>query len=435
MHSKIHHLRAMRTLNRAGGASFTRFLSILDQALFALGNFILGLALARSATDIEVAGFGLGLALALSLYGVIRPLHILPLALMPATRAQHQAATVWTRHLILLAALIILGIFVIAVMGVVSCPPLWRNSAISALVLLCLYLQVDMHRAWSLKSGTVTRPCYISGLFVAVIISLAVALVQGAIHFHQVIGGVALFTVFLICSSISRDQWSQRNLRRGFRWWRGRIQRDGIGAILSAIGPIGYTHAPLWILAVLAHPAAVAGLVAIRTLMQPFNLILRAMDNVDKHHLSTINMHAEKEVLSRTLWRQCRLYTFIWGGMMAGVVAIGTTLISLAYADRYEGALPFLFAFAGCAWLFALTLPIEGVVLRQRRWHAYNSIRLWAGVMGMGITTLLVPTFGAGGAMAGIVVGHALAVLAGVWMLRDLAGRPSTAYSAPVTNG
>ncbi len=212
-----------------------------------------------------------------------------------------------------------------------------------------------------------------------------------------------------------RDMWLIKLLNLGLA---GQIDVLLLGLLASDPAAIGYYNlaalmiARLWVL-VIGWAGALNSIIA------------------------TVAVERGQEGLQRYFAYYYRFNLLLIGVTMAGLLVISTPLVILLFGNRYGSValLVKLFviqqlinALAGGTFTQAF-LNVKGRQNITLRWNAFYSL------LNILLDLLLIPPFGALGAVIATTVANSLASLTGFWLLRDLFGNLSWAFSVKILLG
>jgi O-antigen/teichoic acid export membrane protein len=195
-------------------------------------------------------------------------------------------------------------------------------------------------------------------------------------------------------------------------------------AVGSHLGYSGYNFGVQALLAALAGPAAVGVFHACRTLVQPVTVLQSAMDGVDKPRAAEAWATLGRPALRRVLWR-----SFGWMAVpalpfLAFVALAATPLLGWLYGPAYAGAQAVVVAWCAVAACSLVSQPVESGLYVTRRPRALFLARTGAALLSLAAALLLVPSFGAVGALLAMALGFALAAAFGSLALSRLPALP-----------
>jgi O-antigen/teichoic acid export membrane protein len=199
------------------------------------------------------------------------------------------------------------------------------------------------------------------------------------------------------------------------RDWR----RYGTASVLQAGSYAGAQHVPVMILAGISGAAEVAGLVAMRSLTQPLQVVIRSLDAADKNKFRAQGGNTAAGA-RRVFWRTAGLYALIGLVAVAVLALFSTLIIHIAYGTKYSGLDGIMVSWGVYFLLLALTLPIQSVVYVADRQKAFTPWTMVSAVVGTLAASLLCPGYGAWGAMAATLVATAVNVGGGAFTIRRI---------------
>jgi O-antigen/teichoic acid export membrane protein len=383
--------------------------AIGDQIVVSLTNFVLAIAMGRAFSAEEFASFGIGLSIGLMVQGLQRHAVTIPLMLRPADRIARRHRAILAEQYWLVLAVVTVGVLAVAAAWHMNLGRYGHLIALSSLVSLIVYLQLEFSRTFLVKTG---RPWFLiasAGWYCVVALALAGAALSHRIGYETVLfvlgGAMALHALSLMMIAGS-PQWS-----RGWRLLRHDIRRYGGWSAAATLTYSGYNHVPLLLLGALAAPVHAAVFVATRSLMQPLQIIQRGLDIADKSAFAGV---ARKPYARETLKL---ILTFSAFYMLIGVVycaaagLLANDLITLAYGSKFSDAESALFAWLPVYVLMGLSLPLETLVYARRDFRHYFLLRGLASVVAIALSLPLLMMFYETGAIAACAAGWLLAAL------------------------
>jgi O-antigen/teichoic acid export membrane protein len=285
-----------------------------------------------------------------------------------------------------------------------------------------IYFQSEFDRVMQIKHDRPWDPVATSLAFLLVNLGLGAAAALLQLPFLGFMAGLCAFCALKglwLVATIARPRFRQ-GWRLLVRDLRGKMGWASLGAV--AYG--GYNHAPIFILGATAAPIHTAGFVAMRSLMQPLQVIIRSLDVVDKHLFGKAS-GASRSGMKRVFLRTLAIYGG-FGALVALVVFVaGDAIVSLAYGAKYEGFHFTLVGWAVASMVMVMTAPIESVVFTAGRMRGYMSQRLIAGVVGVTAAAVLCPLFQDRGAIVATLIGWLVALGAGLWLALSILRRPA----------
>lgn len=192
-------------------------------------------------------------------------------------------------------------------------------------------------------------------------------------------------------------------------------------AVLSHIGFSGYNFGIQSLLGAMAGPAAVGVFLATRTLMQPVNTFIGAMDSIDKPKAAS----RYSKFGRRGLFGALRRALLVLLGLSVPYVVIASGyadwLLELAYAGRYTEQTHVVWLWGGVALAMVFAQPIESGLYIIRRTREMFFSRLGAAVLSIICAPWLIITWGVSGALMAILLGFIVAAIAGITILKRYA--------------
>jgi O-antigen/teichoic acid export membrane protein len=399
------------------GSLAGRGLLLLDQVAFSLGNFALTIILARLYSNTEFGAYGVALSITLVVQFIQRSLYVVSLSLMSQRRARRYLPAILAEHLLIAGSAALLaalgaGLLVACGVGRASI-----DLAMSILVCTVIYFQAEFDRALLVKRGAFAGALALSLVYLALVLALgalAKRLNIGFEAFMTLLGaGCALKGAWLALLRVApRWPWGLRMIVADWRHY-------GWPAVMQAATSLGTQHAPVLILSTLRGSAAVAGLVAMRSLTQPLMLVTRSLDAADKNRVRQLT-RGSTAALRRVFWRTTVLYAGIGLAAITVLAAFPEHIIRLAYHEKYAG-----FGWVMVAWgvysaLLGVCMPTQSVIYVLGRQKAFARLTVVNACVGTGLALALCPSFGVAGAIIAIVVSMATFVVGGMLIIRDL---------------
>jgi O-antigen/teichoic acid export membrane protein len=395
----------------------TRGLSALDQALVSLANAALAIGLARVFSAEEFAGYGIGISAALIIQSIQRSGFVIPLSLLPTPKVRVMARAILAEHLILLIAALVpvlIGVIIFESMGFAT--RLSHAVGLSFVACLLFFFQLDFDRVVLLKAGRIVQSALWSLAYAALCAGLLALALYGLISFDRLIVALIIFQLVKLCALAAMT--GAPMMRLGWRLLKRDMQHYFGWATLGAISYSGYSHVPLFVLGAVAAPIHAAAFVAMRSLMQPLQVVVRSLDLIDKHVLGAAGAQegvaGERRVFRRTLL----VYTLLGLGFAVPICFFAKPLVALVYGAKYQGFEPGLYAWAVVFVFLVVTSPLESMVYARKKVGAYF---LWRSVAGVIATISAYPlclTYGYLGAILACVLGWVIAFIGNLWLVR-----------------
>lgn len=394
-----------------------RALSLLDQLLFSIANFILMLTLARYYSSAEVAGYGIGLSIALIIQGTQRNLYVVQNSVLSPDIFRRRTPKIVGQHLIIWGFVIAVELLVASFLLLLHFDAYHLAILYATIVCSLIYAQLDFDRICLLKHKKYRAPLEASAVFLFLNLMVFFAASRSYIGFSTVmllVGGYAVLKILRLVMLMGRPDF--------FWGWR-LVKRDGrkylASSVLGVVGSTGFSHVPLFVLSVVSPPLHAAAFVALRGLMQPLGIVIRSLDIIDKN-LSLSKGVQTSLLLKRVFWKQFTLYGVVAAGAVIGTAVLGPFVLSLFYGDRYLDFYGVLLGWAGVFSAITITFPLETIIVKRNRLVQYNLWRLLAGAVGVVLAFYLCPLYGAVGAILACLGGWVFSVLFAIWIVRDV---------------
>lgn len=394
-----------------------RAISFLDQLLFSVGNFLLAVTFARYYSDTEVAGFGIALSIAMMIQGAQRTWYIVQNSVLPPSLFCHRTAKTLGHHLIVLGFLLGLEILLGATVLAFFPGDLSLDTVGSTLCLTLIYAHLDFERIAFLKHKKYLDPLIASAAFFVLAGGLFFAVPEWQIGFLTSLALVSLYAILKITRLIFLTE--KPDFVRGWAMTRSSLRKHLAPALLGIAGATGYTHVPLFVLNSVAAPIHGAAFTALRSLMQPLNIVIRSLDVIDKNVFQA-GTGTDLKALRTAFLRQFALYGGISAATILATPFFGEMLLHILYGDKYGAFADTLIYWAVLFACMTVTLPIETVIVKRGLLKAYNLWRLVAGGVGAVLAMFLCAPLGLTGAVISYMSGWVLSVLLALWLIRDV---------------
>ena len=380
----------------------TRLASFLDQALISLGNFAITIALARIYIPEDFAGFGIGLAISLTLAGAYRTSFAVPNALLSESRFRRRARAIAAQHLLVVISLSALALAAIAIAWAFDPPPLVMASFLGFFATAPLYLSLESDRLLGFRVGGPLVPLAMSSLYLLLVGGVAAAGLWFGLPFPAAmlaLGFAGLVKVVLNCLLPGRP-----DLPHGINLLGHRLRHTVGWASVGTVASAGFIHAPLWILSALAAPIHAAAYTAMRTPLQPMQILIRSFDLVDKIAFARIDPNDRAARARHTL----RTY-FVYLGIALVLASVATLaaapLVHVLLGDEYLPFTPTLIAWAFNFVLIISMNPLETVVYEARQYRTYAYAQIAGGLLALALTAPLALTWQSTGAAIACICG------------------------------
>lgn len=411
----------------AGGRARLRGLSFVDQLIFSLANFALTIVLARTYSSVEFAGYGIGLSIALIVQSLQRNTYTTTTVLMSERRVRKLAGPLMGEHLIVLGGVTIAAAVAVLLISVTSASPLLLAIVVSAVTTAVIYFQSEFDRIIQIKHGRLYDPPVTSFAFLIVTLGLAAAAKYAGLPFFGFMIGLMVFSFFKglwLVITTANPQFAS-----GWRLLRRDLRARFMPSLVGAAGYSGYNHLPIFILGATSPPVYVAGFVAMRSLIQPLQIIVRSLDVIDKHVFGA-DSGSTPEGMRRVFWRTVAVYSAV-GFIIMAVTTLGAEfIIKLAYGNRYEGFATTLIGWSLCSVIMVLNAPTESLAFASNRVKTFMAQRLYAGAVGVIASVILSPALNDKGAIIATLLGWVVALGLGVWLVRDIIFKPRSSSPA-----
>jgi len=394
-----------------------RLLLLLDQSIFSIANFTLTIVLARHYPAAQFGAYGVGLTAALTVQFIQRNLYIVSLSLMSERVARRSLPGIIAKHLLVTGSAIAALALAAAAVIIAGADGGIIDVVIATLSCTVVYFQADFDRAVLVKRAAYGGAVLLSVAYLGIVLALA-ALVQ------TVPIGFDAFMGILACSCLVKGGWLLL-LRVVPRWnWALRfIARDwrlyGVPTLLAAASNAAYSNVPVMVLAATRGPAEVAGMMAMRSLTMPLNLVLRSLDSVDKNRFRALSGGTASGV-RRVFWRTMLSYAALGVAALAVLALFSHQIIAIVYHDRYATYTGLLLAWCGYCAVLGLMQPLQSVILLTGKQMSSTRLATISGVVAVVIAFATCRSFGATGAMTATLTAAALNVALSAFVVRAL---------------
>jgi O-antigen/teichoic acid export membrane protein len=386
----------------------------LDQIIFSAANFLLTISIAHTYSIDALAGYGVALSLALSVQSAQRGIYIVPFALHSTRIARKAVAGRVAEHIIMLA---ILFPVVLAAAAALSTATMESAPETILATIFCalLYFGLEFERMALIKCGHIWAPLICSSFYLATV--GMIVLCGSHLSFTTAISILCAFCAIksaVVLLFVARPKW-----RWGYRMLKRDMKIYAPWSIMGALYYSGYNQAPFLILAATREPAQAAAFVAIRSLTQPLQIVIRSLDIVDKHSLKDVSA-GTPDGIRAAFWQTFISYSCIGLGAIIVMAVFRQPILHLAYGARFQrfsGLLPLWGLFSV---ILAITLPVESLVNISRKFNSNTLWRLLSALIGVGLAFALCPPWGAYGAALATVLGALFALGGSMYALRDM---------------
>lgn len=396
-----------------------RLITLGDQSMFALGNFLLTMLLTRYFEDVELAAFGVGLSIALLFQGVQRNSYIIQNSVLQNHIFRGRGKKILGEHLIAIQPLL-------AVMTLLSLGAMWSGgqdlftlTIITTTVCFAIYANLEFERFVFVKYEQYIMPFITS--FVFMVMNGAFLWFHGALSFYTLMGLLWLYacckTLFLIAIVGMPD------FKGGMVLLRSDVRRNSVSSLLGVVGASGYTHAPVLALGFLSTPTQTAALVAMRGLLQPTQIIMRSLDVIDKNLFRSKAAKAKRGMIG-AMYQQIGLYFGVSAVLSLVICFYGKELIMLLYHGNHIEFINVLYGFGIISIFYAVIFPIESAIIVGKSLNDYNKMRFWVGIGVTILSLVLCFLYGAMGAVVTYIIGWVILIaLSFKLVLRNEAGK------------
>lgn len=390
-----------------------RMITLGDQVMFAAGNFMLTILLARYYSEKELAAYGMALSVALILQGVQRNTYVVQNSLLDFKIIKSRGRKILAEQLIALVPILVVLMIAAFIAASVNSDSLISLTFAACVACYAIYTQLEFERIILMKY----KKFLIPGLtaFAYFLLTGALLFFNAGLTFYQL---TAVLTVFAVLKALVLFHVvGMPDLKGGWKLLRSDARRNFGPAFFGVMGHSGFTHAPVLLLGFLSTPMQAAGFVAMRGLMQILQILIRSMDIFDKNFFRN-RVSNSNEGIRKVMNSQMLIYGVVSMAFCGMVCVFSQEIIHVFYAGKYQEFTTTLYAWAGIVVFFSILQPLESVMIVKKIFNRYNMIRLWIGLLACLVLALTVKPFGALGAAiiclaAGVgafTVGYILAI-------------------------
>jgi len=402
-----------------GSGQLRYVISLADQALFSIGNFLLSVGLVRVYSAEEYAGYGIALSIALTLQAVQRGF-IIKASLLSSETFNCKAGALLAAHLAITGSVLAIAAASYCVLAALSTGHFSSDLAAATLACIAVFFQVDVNRVFLIKRGTQSK-----SLLISISIVLAYGLVVGLGY-----SGIATFAhSMLILAAISIAVsagvvWSgiRPRFRDGFRELGRDIRTLFAWTTLGAIAAGTYMHIPLFVLGTVQPALQAAGYVMTRNMLQPLGVVMRGLDLVDKHGFASRMLSGEGEakgLIVRIVLRNL----FVSVSIACAIAFMAEPILRLTYGEATVVFASALQMWAPVFVVMAMILPLETVLFSGGLARPYALVTLISAVASLLATYALVPKLATIGAVAACLVGYSMHTIGAVALALWASGR------------
>lgn len=392
-----------------------RYFTLIEQALISGSNFLLYLYATRSLPKENWGELSMALAALLVIQGFQRAFVTLPMSTSGDSPMSfmREALPFWCRAQV---AIILLTIPLIILAYGIAVPygAAWvvRCIEITAILMVPMYY-LEFARRVVILGVSMQR---LVGM--AVIYSCVLAIGALGIWFWNLEASTTAFVFTIISGALcsccyARISLAPRALIQHSATWNARkLWHFGKWGAGSSIAYSGYNFAVQAILAIMIGPTAVAVFAATRNLAQPINVVVQAMDSVDKPRAARAYHHQGLQ----GLWLVTkRSWTWLLAIAIPYFVLVGyfaEDVLALAYGDKYSKASPELLLWFLVLLFMILVQPVESAlyVLRKPKWMFFG--RLAAALLVLCVAPFVAAAWSVKGALAALALGWSIAGIA-----------------------
>jgi O-antigen/teichoic acid export membrane protein len=397
----------------------SRLSALFEQGFISGSNFLILILAARILAPATWGVFSFALASVLMIQGLQRAAVILPMVNQcstPEGLAAHQSG--WCRMQMIATALSIGILLLVGLLPIYSPEHQWvaRSALIAALLAGPVYYY-EFNRRLLILSGhqyklirVAIAYCLVLGTGAAYLFVTKKTTITAVMLVYvsaQLAGAVG--TAILLGSRSIKLTWSSEQISENLRFAKW--------AFMSSIAFSGYNFAIQGILGALSGPGAVGLFNAARNFVQPVNTLIQAMDSVDKPRTSKLYAASGIRGLHEAVFASLRWLLMIGGPFTLAMAFFGGDLLTIVYGERYRDNGVLMLSWAVAATMILMAHPVETGLLVMRVPKQLFISRLMASIAALAMAFVLIPEFGAVGAVVSLAIGWALAAVIGFFFI------------------
>jgi hypothetical protein len=399
-----------------------RLMVLFESALFAGSNFVVTITLARLYSADVFAGYGTSLSLVFAAQTIQRAGLITPVAILENGMFNRRKPIILGCHILLS---LVSGLVVLAVLGAtaaISDRALWMAALQAAPAIMLLMFGAELERITLIKAGRHAALAGLAATTALLIVVFCLALWWSAAPFVVAMTGLTAIGIFRVLGFAYVA--GRADLRGGWRMLKISAARYSGHATAQLFGASTCSHAPVLALAALSTASSAAAYVAMRTLYQPLQVLLRSIDVVDltRFHQGQANPDASlMKRYGKALLRQ---------GVLSALpclvlVTAGPSVVHLVYGGRFDGHLAVFALWAVIITLMNLMAVTDRFVIHAAALQRYTLAQFIGGSVVIAACILSVPRGADPAAALSAILGWGIILTGGVWAV--WAARPSRA--------
>lgn len=391
---------------------FIRLITLGDQGMFAVGNFLLTILLTRYYNDIDLAAYGIAISIALVLQGVQKNSYLIQNAVLDSKIYRKRGKKILGEHMIAVFPIFFVLSVISAFIILFAPEAFFFHTIVATTVCFAIYAQLEFERYVFIKYERFIIPFITSFCFAGLVI--------GFLFFHDSLSfyGVMVILWLFAClkTSVAFLIVGGLDLKGGLILLCSDFRRNSLGSLMGVIGSSGYTHGPVIALGLFSSPLHAAAFVAMRSLMQPIQIIMRSMDVIDKNFFRSKVTNGDAGII-KVMKSQIIMYGLVSASIALVISVLGTVIINFLYDGEYIEFIYVLYGWAIISVFTSMTLPIESAIVVKKLLNKYNFIRLWIGISVVTLAIVIIAPYGAYAALALSGVALFIAMVAGVFIL------------------
>lgn len=377
-----------------------RLVPLAEQALVSGTNFTYFVLLARQLSRDEWGVYSLAYALCLFMQGFQRALVVIPFTTTMTTAEEvlEHGVHWWRRQFGVTTACTGTGIVCCSISVMVLGRAHWLTGVLAATALMSVPLFLyEFLRRWHVQLGQQTKLIPLALGYAAIVVP--VGAVQGSTT--QATSTAVLFSfglsAFFVPLTVRAYQATRK--RASSKPFDPKIFSKAKWNVLSHIAYAGYTTGIQILLASLGSIGAQAVFSATRNLVQPLNVLMGALDTVDKPKASRAYRAEGLSGVWRVIAHTLKILAVLGGIYLCAAVLIGELVLEWLYGTKYADAGTEVTLWALCYCVMMLTMPLETAIYVFQKTDALFVNRMLALVIGIGLAVYTIPNHGAVGAL------------------------------------
>lgn len=395
-----------------------RIAALVDQGLISATNFALFVYSARILPIETWGAFGFAYALVLFCQGFQRAIVVIPMITFSRSQIEWQsAASNWSS----INAQFTAGVTVLlaAAGGVLywSNPGWASDSTLTAAILIPTTFIMEFCKRAAVQYERFE-------LLVLMALAYCTLTVSSMVFWYlagpsswmpatsMLVGGIGAICCFALMrpnrdARIVTNEVVFSNTHRNFSFW----------ASLSHVGFSGYNFGVQALLGSLAGPIALGVFHACRTLLQPVNTLIGAMDTIDKPRATRAYATNGRVGLFGAMARAIMVLLVLGGTYILSAMAMDSWLLEQIYGVKYRGQESIVRWWCLVALLTMIAQPIESAMYVAGLPKQMFYSRMVSTLFSLACAYWLIPDLGPTGALGAMVVGYGFSAIAGLLLI------------------